>query len=431
MEPPGTAPGSDPLILCAFMPIDRVAPDSANIGGAAGRHKGAGPCTFSATAAAAQGGRTGKGRPKAPLNGPCGQGSVPRLDLLELGQLLFAQLRIVRHLGEDRRIDRAKAGVELFLVREHRHALGVRMAIADLVDQRLGGLGAQPGIHEVIGLLFRAGRILHVDVAAEPGRRAFLRLALEGDGVVVGLEVGDAVVPRPGDEHFARGHDLRHLRGVGPVALHVLVGLAQPVCGGLELVVGDLGPVGDAGRQIGERPDVVRRVRQRGAALVFRVHEDLQRRHILGRHLLGVVGDRGHAPVGRQVPHAAVILEDRAVEELRVEIGKGRDLGDVPGLDQAGVAVFRHHLRAGVHDVRLEARSDLLIGLVIVAVEGIGRAVAVFFLVGLEQAGHLEARPVEDEQVLVGGKRGRRQDGGRDTGQEQGRFLHQSTVILY
>ena len=41
VEPPGTAPGSDPLILCAFMPIVRVAPDRDNIGGGEGRHKGA------------------------------------------------------------------------------------------------------------------------------------------------------------------------------------------------------------------------------------------------------------------------------------------------------------------------------------------------------------------------------------------------------
>jgi len=39
VEPPGTAPGSDPLITCAFMPIVRANPNSANIGAGAGRCK--------------------------------------------------------------------------------------------------------------------------------------------------------------------------------------------------------------------------------------------------------------------------------------------------------------------------------------------------------------------------------------------------------
>ena len=41
MESPGTAPGSDPLITCAFMSIVRANPDASNIGGAiAGRKRG-------------------------------------------------------------------------------------------------------------------------------------------------------------------------------------------------------------------------------------------------------------------------------------------------------------------------------------------------------------------------------------------------------
>lgn len=34
VEPPGTAPGSDPLITCAFMSIVRANPDAWNIGAA-------------------------------------------------------------------------------------------------------------------------------------------------------------------------------------------------------------------------------------------------------------------------------------------------------------------------------------------------------------------------------------------------------------
>ena len=33
VEPPGTAPGSDPSIMGAFITIVRVAPDNLNIGG--------------------------------------------------------------------------------------------------------------------------------------------------------------------------------------------------------------------------------------------------------------------------------------------------------------------------------------------------------------------------------------------------------------
>ncbi len=33
VEPPGTAPGSDPVITCAFMSIVRANPNEANIGG--------------------------------------------------------------------------------------------------------------------------------------------------------------------------------------------------------------------------------------------------------------------------------------------------------------------------------------------------------------------------------------------------------------
>ncbi len=39
MEPPGTAPGSDPLMTSAFMSIVRVAPDRRNIGGRGGLRK--------------------------------------------------------------------------------------------------------------------------------------------------------------------------------------------------------------------------------------------------------------------------------------------------------------------------------------------------------------------------------------------------------
>ena len=40
MEPPGTAPGSDPLITSAFMSIVRVVPNRVNIGRANRRGKG-------------------------------------------------------------------------------------------------------------------------------------------------------------------------------------------------------------------------------------------------------------------------------------------------------------------------------------------------------------------------------------------------------
>lgn len=39
VEPPGTAPGSDPLITCAFMSIVRANPDSRNIGAASPTRK--------------------------------------------------------------------------------------------------------------------------------------------------------------------------------------------------------------------------------------------------------------------------------------------------------------------------------------------------------------------------------------------------------
>lgn len=39
VEPPGTAPGSDPLMTSAFMPIVRVAPDRVNIGARTARCK--------------------------------------------------------------------------------------------------------------------------------------------------------------------------------------------------------------------------------------------------------------------------------------------------------------------------------------------------------------------------------------------------------
>ena len=39
VEPPGTAPGSEPFITGAFITIVRVAPDRANIGGRAGGRK--------------------------------------------------------------------------------------------------------------------------------------------------------------------------------------------------------------------------------------------------------------------------------------------------------------------------------------------------------------------------------------------------------
>ena len=41
VESPGTAPGSDPLITCAFITIVRVAPDKTNIGADARRLKAA------------------------------------------------------------------------------------------------------------------------------------------------------------------------------------------------------------------------------------------------------------------------------------------------------------------------------------------------------------------------------------------------------
>ena len=40
VEPPGTAPGSDPLITCAFMSIVGANPDSADVGRRAGADKG-------------------------------------------------------------------------------------------------------------------------------------------------------------------------------------------------------------------------------------------------------------------------------------------------------------------------------------------------------------------------------------------------------
>lgn len=43
VESPGTAPGSDPLITCAFITIVRVTPDNANIGADVGRLKAADP----------------------------------------------------------------------------------------------------------------------------------------------------------------------------------------------------------------------------------------------------------------------------------------------------------------------------------------------------------------------------------------------------
>ncbi len=43
VEAPGTAPGSDPLITCAFMSIVRANPDRSNIGAAILARKGGGP----------------------------------------------------------------------------------------------------------------------------------------------------------------------------------------------------------------------------------------------------------------------------------------------------------------------------------------------------------------------------------------------------
>ncbi|GLK63812.1 hypothetical protein GCM10017635_12830 [Paracoccus kondratievae] len=52
MEPPGTAPGSDPLITCAFMPIARANPNRRNIGAAQRTRKGADVRETGPTAAA-------------------------------------------------------------------------------------------------------------------------------------------------------------------------------------------------------------------------------------------------------------------------------------------------------------------------------------------------------------------------------------------
>ena len=44
VEPPGTAPGSDPVIPCAFMSIVPVAGDKGNVGQRGAGCKGAGAC---------------------------------------------------------------------------------------------------------------------------------------------------------------------------------------------------------------------------------------------------------------------------------------------------------------------------------------------------------------------------------------------------
>ncbi len=53
VEPPGTAPGSDPVIPCAFMSIVRANPNRLNIGAGRGGCKGGG------------GGRQGGAAPEA------------------------------------------------------------------------------------------------------------------------------------------------------------------------------------------------------------------------------------------------------------------------------------------------------------------------------------------------------------------------------
>ena len=289
------------------------------------------------------------------------------------------------------------------------------MAIADRVQQPLGRRRFQPGVDEVIGLVFAARTVLDVHIAAEEGRRPLDRFTLKAHRIVVALQIDDTVIPRPRHVHGARCHQLGLFGRVGPIGRDVDMRLAQPGGGGGELFVGHFGPVGDPGRQIGQRPDIVRTVGQRRAVLVFRVGEHAQAGHVLGRDGLGVVGDGGRAPVRRNEPHALVVAEHFAVQKTLLDLVEVRNTRRVPRLDQASIAVLSDHLAAGVNQVRLEPRRDLLERLVVIAVEGIGRAVAMRVDIGLEDRGFLEPGPIENRQFGIGGigGQGRRgQDGG-------------------
>ena len=55
-----------------------------------------------------------------------------------------------------------------------------------------------------------------------------------------------------------------------------------------------------------------------------------------------------------------------------------------------------------MHEIRLEAALDLLIGLLVIGEEGDRRRLTVFADIGLVELGHLVAAPVEDLQVFGG-----------------------------
>ena len=125
VEPPGTAPGSDPIITGAFIAIVRANPNIPDIGRGGALRKGG---------AAQQKGPDALGGP-----GPCtgmGKGSEAGLDGFELFNHLGAELGRDRGLGKERGVHRIDEGRLQRLFRHGLHRGIVRQGIADPVQQR-------------------------------------------------------------------------------------------------------------------------------------------------------------------------------------------------------------------------------------------------------------------------------------------------------
>jgi hypothetical protein len=105
------------------------------------------------------------------------------------------------------------------------------------------------------------------------------------------------------------------------------VNAAQPLGRGLELLVRDIRPVGHAGGEVGQRVGVIDIVGDRQAARIGGVVEDLEAGHVLGGHLVGIVGNGGGAEVERQEEQICRPVQHVLAHEIGVQRVIGRDEG--------------------------------------------------------------------------------------------------------
>src|SRR5262245_61362847 len=125
------------------------------------------------------------------------------------------------------------------------------MAVAVVLDHPFPGLGCQPRIDIVVGVLLLAGSVLEPGEPGDPARYPFLRLQHIFDRYALRFQRRVRCRPGPGGDDLAGGHGLLEYGWIGPVESQERTLLAELRTDRREFLVRCLEGIRDAERERG------------------------------------------------------------------------------------------------------------------------------------------------------------------------------------